>query len=721
MITVSFPIGRALVRLAGACLLSSAAMLVAAQDIDPPGRAGRVALVEGTVWVYTPDSGEWIAAQRNQVLTGGDRIATDPGARAELEVGSTTVRLDGQTELDLRQLDDERLTMQLPEGALIVRVRDPSAANGLQFDTDVGRFLTLAPGVYRLTQADSRSDLTVYAGAARYEGRGSALPVEAGQRAQFWIDPAGAAQYSTLAPANDAFAAWSSERDRRESAVVAERYVAPEMTGVADLDAYGRWEQSTDYGPIWVPVVAAGWAPYSQGHWAWVAPWGWTWIDDAPWGFAPFHYGRWVHDRDRWCWTPGQRSARPVYAPALVGWIGGPQNGGPGVGWVPLAPREVYVPSYRVSSRYAERLNIAYVGNSSAIHAVFENRQGPRDFENRRYPGAVTVVPAQVLTERRPVGPAAAQFRQTPWAQEMSSGRGRVTPLLAPPVSGPPVVPHAPNAGAVRPPPGFPARPGAAMPQAATPAQPPSPRDRSADDRGRGSRESHDAMRPNETAPQAPTAGMPPFPAPMPLPRTGTPPLPSPTALPQAGVPPLPSSQGRLPNYPGQANIDRSPIGTSSSGPAGDPRFEARPGVREGNQQAPVQNAVPQPGRVPPSAQQAPTMHPMPVYRGEDRRIEQRPAPPQAPQLSQPMAPAPAQVLPARPQAPVQPRPEFRPQAQPQQQALPRPELPRPPQAPPVQPQPQQAQPRPEPRPSQQPAQPQPGQERRGDPREQQR
>ena len=42
------------------------------------------------------------------------------------------------------------------------------------------------------------------------------------------------------------------------------------------------------------------------------------------WGFAPFHYGRWVHWRGNWCWTPGRHAARPVFSPGLVAWIGGP-------------------------------------------------------------------------------------------------------------------------------------------------------------------------------------------------------------------------------------------------------------------------------------------------------------------------------------------------------------------------------------------------------------
>ena len=69
--------------------------------------------------------------------------------------------------------------------------------------------------------------------------------------------------------------------------------------------------------------VPSGWAPYRTGHWSYVQPWGWTWIDDQPWGFAPYHYGRWANSGGRWVWVPPQRDVRPVYAPALVAFVGG--------------------------------------------------------------------------------------------------------------------------------------------------------------------------------------------------------------------------------------------------------------------------------------------------------------------------------------------------------------------------------------------------------------
>ena len=123
----------------------------------------------------------------------------------------------------------------------------------------------------------------------------------------------------------------------------------------------GTWATTPDYGPVWTPTsVPAGWAPYRYGQWTWIAPWGWTWVDSAPWGFAPFHYGRWVYYGGGWGWSPGPLGYwNPYYAPALVGWIGGPGFGigfgwgggwgfgiGIGFGWYPLGWGAPYYPRY---------------------------------------------------------------------------------------------------------------------------------------------------------------------------------------------------------------------------------------------------------------------------------------------------------------------------------------------------------------------------------------
>jgi hypothetical protein len=172
------------------------------------------------------------------------------------------------------------------------------------------------------------------------------------------------------------------------------------MIGVEDLDDNGTWMVIAGYGPAWSPSrVPAGWAPYRFGRWAWVAPWGWTWIDDAPWGFTPFHYGRWAFVQARWVWIPGAIVARPVYAPALVVFVGGssPDN----VAWFPLGPREVYVPPYEATTAYVQRINITSVTNIT-IQVIQEINVTRVVYVNRTAPSAVTVLPRQAFVQSRP-------------------------------------------------------------------------------------------------------------------------------------------------------------------------------------------------------------------------------------------------------------------------------------------------------------------------------
>ena len=85
-----------------ALLALGAALSARAQSAgDPPGRVARLSDVAGQVWLYNADSEEWITVERNRPLTTGDRIATDNGARAEITLGSTTLRLDATTEIEI--------------------------------------------------------------------------------------------------------------------------------------------------------------------------------------------------------------------------------------------------------------------------------------------------------------------------------------------------------------------------------------------------------------------------------------------------------------------------------------------------------------------------------------------------------------------------------------------------------------------------------------------
>ncbi|HYC43907.1 MAG TPA: DUF6600 domain-containing protein [Burkholderiales bacterium] len=378
-----------------------AACAMAAAYADPPGRVARLSYTAGAVSFAPAEApNDWIQAIVNRPLTSGDRLWADRGGRAELQVGPTAVRLAPYTALDILHLDDDRLQLRVLEGSVNVRVRDLDSNDVVEIATPEGAALVRQPGSYRVS-VDPSADaarVTVNFGQADVIASGYSYTVPSGQSAALREGVQPAFEIASHAQ-GDEFDRWSAERDRQNDRIVSTRYVSPHMTGYQDLDRYGTWRTEPEYGAVWTPSnVAPDWAPYRHGHWAWISPWGWTWIDDAPWGFAPSHYGRWVWLHDHWAWAPGSLVRRPVYAPALVAFVGGSDwslsvTSGPAVGWFPLGWREPYRPWYRASPTYVRNVNhthVTHVTNVNVRHV------------HRARPDAVTVVPQQAFVSGRP-------------------------------------------------------------------------------------------------------------------------------------------------------------------------------------------------------------------------------------------------------------------------------------------------------------------------------
>ncbi len=366
---------------------------------DPPGRIGRVAWLSeaGGLTLDNRGRGESFRPPVNQPLTSGDVLSTDGDTRAEIQIGSMTLRLDAGTSLELSRVDDEQVSVFLRNGSSIVKLASPDTAREFELNVPNGRITGDLAGsdsaIFRVDANDNGSSATAYIGSLHVSANDADFNIRAGERADIWF--AGQTRYRLATPASDDFMQWSAARDRRPVASVSSRYVSPEMTGAEDLDTWGDWADSPEYGPIWTPrSVAIDWAPYRSGHWAWVAPWGWSWVGHEPWGFAPFHYGRWVQNRGRWSWVPGAHVARPVYAPALVAWRPDPGvsislsfGRAPTSGWFPLAPREVYVPVHRSSPDYVRRINRTHVARIDNVNVIVGNpRQVHRDLPRAEPP-----------------------------------------------------------------------------------------------------------------------------------------------------------------------------------------------------------------------------------------------------------------------------------------------------------------------------------------------
>jgi hypothetical protein len=349
---------------------------------DPPSRIGRVNWTEGDVVLrQAPDperDAESVEAPRNWPVTSGDSLVTGENARAEVSIGSTLVRLGEDTRLEVARLDDESMLLRLVQGSLALRIRSDEQAGGVNIQAGAASLVPQGAGLFRVDAREGVISATAWRSDLRVDGPGVDLAVSSGQRADLGPD---GGWHRMGAPEIDRFASWAMNQNERYGEVAE---VSPEMTGADDLNEYGDWSSHPEYGRVWAPrAVEVGWVPYRHGRWAWVRPWGWTWIDAAPWGFAPFHYGRWVQWGPRWVWAPGTWVARPVYAPALVGWVGSPGvsvsvSFGPSVGWFPLAPHEIYSPYYHCTPRYVRHVNYShaprieraelYVGGRHTVH-----------------------------------------------------------------------------------------------------------------------------------------------------------------------------------------------------------------------------------------------------------------------------------------------------------------------------------------------------------------
>ncbi|KWO58963.1 DUF6600 domain-containing protein [Burkholderia territorii] len=419
---------------------TQAAAYAAAQQPggDPPGRVARLNYMSGAVTTEPAGTDTWSYAAVNRPLTTGDQLWNDAGARSELHIGSTAVRLGESTSMSVLNLDDNTTQLKVGLGTVSTHVRGLPPGGTYEIDTPNLALGITGPGDYRVDVAPNgaTTTVTVRSGSATVYGSNGQYPLSPGQQVVFTGTDLQVAQQSA-APAPDALDQWAASRDAAEQRSVSARYVSRDIPGYQDLDANGTWRETPNYGEVWVPNdTPADWAPYHDGHWIWQAPWGWTWVDDAPWGFAPYHYGRWAYVDDSWAWVPGPMvvSQPPVYAPALVAFVGG--GGGPdwsvaltvggvaaaGCAWFALGPGEPWHPGWGGwSPHYYDRVNRNIVVNNVTVNKtvnvtnITNITNINKTYVNFRAPHAITAVPASAFVHGQPVAHFAQHVDPQQW------------------------------------------------------------------------------------------------------------------------------------------------------------------------------------------------------------------------------------------------------------------------------------------------------------------
>jgi hypothetical protein len=315
-----------------------------APDVTPP----RISYINGQVSFWRPGADDWTPAKVNTPLAPGDVLYAGPDGNVELQVGPRAfVRAAEGTQIGLDNQEQDFLQLRLTGGLAALDLREMPAGQTIELDTPNAVFTVERMGFYR---ADVESDTTTFrahrGGVATVTPAGGEASLVGGNQ-QVVVTGAESPRVETgAAPALSAWDKWNSERTDYVVRSASARYVPRGTYGTEELDQHGTWRTVDSYGTVWVPSgVPSGWVPYSTGRWIWDPRFGWTWLDEAPWGWAPYHHGRWVYAGSYWAWAPGPLVVRPVYAPALVVFLGGPVRVGVRpVFWAPLAWGEPVVP-----------------------------------------------------------------------------------------------------------------------------------------------------------------------------------------------------------------------------------------------------------------------------------------------------------------------------------------------------------------------------------------
>src|SRR6185503_95839 len=320
-------------------------------DYDVTARVVRVSLMIGEVTLKRGESKEWELIRLNYPLVEGDTVATGKDSRLEIQFDSRNfVRLAPNSVLRIVSLRDENTALSVLEGTVTVRIAKIDRSRE-HFEIDAPRS-TLAVeqvGWYRLdVPRAGRIRLTVRdGGLARIYSDTSGFALRDGRSAELVITGDTAGDWELFsAVARDADDDWVSDREKylAERLRYDRKYFDDDVWGGEDLDSYGEWTNSKEYGWLWQPHTSvinafSDWAPYRYGHWTWCPPYGWTWVGYEPWGWAPYHYGRWVYYNGQWAWVPRSQyyRKRSWWRPALVAFVDFNFSFGDNICWYPLS------------------------------------------------------------------------------------------------------------------------------------------------------------------------------------------------------------------------------------------------------------------------------------------------------------------------------------------------------------------------------------------------
>ena len=334
-----------------ACLALSFAPSVAAQQ--EPVLVGRISYIEGQILRYIPETKDWVIVRKDAPFGLDDALYSDASAKAEfIFPNRLLVRIGASTQIQLIALKSDASEMDVASG--VARFYNKNPEGMLKVTTPFGYVLAEPGSTFDLYAGDQSVEVIALAGRVDYFQQDS--------NAKYEVTPGGASiladatQVATGEGTLDApWDDWNVARDsfwakRVEVKGESVKRLPPQLEDDAyDLEESGKWERVNYQGQereFWRPtVVEESWRPFTVGRWT--DYYGdQVWVPEEPFGHVTMHYGNWILVEHRWYWAPPVRGIAVAggpfigfgWYPGRVAWI----SSGPNVGWVPLAPTEIY-------------------------------------------------------------------------------------------------------------------------------------------------------------------------------------------------------------------------------------------------------------------------------------------------------------------------------------------------------------------------------------------
>ena len=233
-------------RTARLLLLATAALAIVASawGTQPPVIVGRIVAVTGNVRYFDDFSGEWRPVGLNQIVAQGEHLNSDSHSRLALRIGSTSVWLDEQADLQMGQVGDDALLLRLRRGSLAMRLRAGDLAAQTRIQTREGWVTPESEGLFRVDQRLQSTRVLALQGRLRFESGQSTQVQRTWMREGEQMEFAGP-RAENQTPMPDAFSDWVGAQIYAESNDSADnyRYVSPEVSLSDDLNRHGQWEQ----------------------------------------------------------------------------------------------------------------------------------------------------------------------------------------------------------------------------------------------------------------------------------------------------------------------------------------------------------------------------------------------------------------------------------------------------------------------------------------------